>query len=74
MRAFVALPCPPRLRAALKQALEVWHGTGASVRWSRPELVHLTLRFLGDHADPERLEQLGDGLGRAAVCHHGIFV
>lgn len=68
MRAFVALPCPPLLRAALGQALEAWRRTGASIRWSRPELVHLTLRFLGDHADPERLERLGAGLGRAAAA------
>ncbi|HET6341893.1 MAG TPA: 2'-5' RNA ligase family protein, partial [Gemmatimonadota bacterium] len=62
MRAFIALPCPSRLRAALEQALEGWRGTGAAVRWSRPERVHLTLRFLGDHADPDRLERLGAGL------------
>ena len=74
MRAFVALPCPPRLRAALKQALEGWRGTGTSVRWSRPELVHLTLRFLGDHADPDRLERLGDGLGRAAARAHPLTI
>lgn len=68
MRAFVALPCPPRLRAALGQALEEWRESGTSIRWSRPELVHLTLRFLGDHADPERLERLGVALGRAAAA------
>lgn len=36
------------------------------MRWSRPEGVHLTLRFLGDHADPERLERLDAALARAA--------
>ena len=68
MRAFVALPCPPRLRAALGQALEAWRGAGTSVRWSRPEGVHLTLRFLGDDADRDRLEELGGRLGRAAAA------
>ena len=68
MRAFVALPCPPRLGAALGRVLEAWRRTGTSVRWVRPGAVHLTLRFLGDHADRERLERLGRALGRAAAA------
>ncbi|HET9582179.1 MAG TPA: RNA 2',3'-cyclic phosphodiesterase [Gemmatimonadota bacterium] len=66
MRAFVALPCPSRLRAALAEALEEWRRTEASVRWSRPEGFHLTLRFLGDDAGPDRLDRLAAALGRTA--------
>ena len=67
MRAFVALPSPPRLRAALGEALEGWRRSGAAVRWSRPEQIHLTLRFLGDDADPDRLARLDAALGLAAA-------
>jgi 2'-5' RNA ligase len=61
--------------AALGQALEGWRRTGgSSVRWSRPEQVHLTLRFLGDQADPERLERLGAGLDGAAAASPPLLV
>ncbi len=68
MRAFVALPCPPKLGAALAEALGGWRRTGAAVRWSDPAKVHLTLRFLGDDADPGRLGQLAGGLARVAAA------
>lgn len=66
MRAFVALPCPPRLRAVLAEVLEEWRRTETAVRWSRPEGIHLTLRFLGDDAGPDRLDRLAAALGRTA--------
>ena len=66
MRAFVALPCPPRLRAALVEALDGWRRTQAAVRWAIPEQIHLTLRFLGDDADSDRLGRLDAGLARVA--------
>lgn len=74
MRAFVALPCPPGLEAALGRALGGWRRTGAAVRWSDPGKVHLTLRFLGDDADPARLERLASGLARAAAAVRPLVV
>ena len=50
IRAFVAVDLPEEARAALGEvgaALAGWVARGA-VKWVRPELMHLTLRFLGD--------------------------
>ncbi len=52
LRLFVALAVPPevkaRLAAAQQELRAQWPARAAS--WTRPEQVHLTLRFLGDVA------------------------
>ena len=48
MRLFIALTLPPSLKtelAALQQALRA---ARAEVAWTKPENLHLTLRFLGE--------------------------
>jgi 2'-5' RNA ligase len=58
LRAFFAVELPERLRggiAALQSELAV---TGESVRWVRPESLHVTLRFIGEIPVPTA-ESLG---------------
>ena len=70
MRAFVAVFPPPELREeALARARRL--SLRGRVRWSKPENVHLTLKFLGDVR-----EEILDGLCAAVeeVCgHHTTF-
>ena len=70
MRAFVAVFPPPELREeALARARRL--SLRGRVRWSKPENVHLTLKFLGDVR-----EEILDGLCTAVeeVCeHHTTF-
>jgi 2'-5' RNA ligase len=70
VRAFVAVFPPPELREeALARARHL--SLRGRVRWSKPENVHLTLRFLGDVR-----EEMLDGLCAALeeVCeHHTTF-
>jgi len=66
VRAFVALPCPPELRRAIASELEEWRGLGGGVRWTPPERIHLTLRFLGDSTPDEIEEVAGDLRGISA--------
>lgn len=65
VRSFVALPCPPRLRAAIAGA--PWRASTAPIRWTDATRAHLTLRFLGA-ARLEQLERLDQGLARAAAA------
>lgn len=67
-RLFIALELPEevlraigRVQADLKSAL----GTG-SLRWTRPEGIHLTLKFLGDVPD-ERVKAIEAGIMEAAA-------
>ncbi|MBK8985763.1 MAG: RNA 2',3'-cyclic phosphodiesterase [Chloroflexi bacterium] len=52
IRAFVAVQLPAEVRTELGLMVDVLAGQTAerSVRWVKPELIHLTLRFLGDTA------------------------
>jgi 2'-5' RNA ligase len=48
LRLFVACELPPEMKSALSALQETLRRQGApSVRWVRPEGIHLTLKFLG---------------------------
>lgn len=75
MRLFVALCPPPEILRELLAATDDLRGAGrdwagpGSVRWTRPELLHLTLAFLGEVDDTTRAAlavRLARAAGRAA--------
>ncbi|HXJ93336.1 MAG TPA: RNA 2',3'-cyclic phosphodiesterase [Terriglobia bacterium] len=69
MRAFVAIDLPDEIRAALarEQArLKAACAHHRHVRWTRPEGLHLTLRFLGEIEQAQAASAIAafQGLGR----------
>jgi len=64
MRSFVAIELPGRVRESLAALRERLRKSGAAASWVREENMHLTLRFLGDVAEPD-LERLSETLGEA---------
>jgi 2'-5' RNA ligase len=52
VRMFIAIPLPAEVRSALGQVSTVLAAQAPTraVRWVKPELMHVTLRFLGDTA------------------------
>jgi RNA 2',3'-cyclic 3'-phosphodiesterase len=71
IRSFLAIEIGGDARPAVRDLLLRLRDTGADVAWTRPEHIHLTLKFLGGVA-PERLEALGARL-RSAVAGHPAF-
>ena len=61
MRLFIALNLPEAVRALVFRAPEPLREKASGVRWSRPENLHLTIRFLGE-VDAEVEENLSMGL------------
>ena len=65
MRAFIAIDLPEPLHAALADAQQSFRGACRDARWTRPEGIHLTLKFLGEISDAqtkqvvEALAQIG---------------
>ena len=69
IRSFVALPCPPELRASIARAVDVWTKSSDGVRWVDPSTSHLTLKFLGN-AGADQLNRLDERL-RAITTNVG---
>ena len=65
MRAFIAIDLPEALHAALTEAQHHFRSAAPDARWTRPEGIHLTLKFLGETSDAqtkqvvEALAQIG---------------
>jgi len=65
MRAFIAIDLPDNIRAALRHAQTSFRSAAPAARWTQPEGIHLTLKFLGEVSDRkvaevcESLKKLG---------------
>ena len=70
VRAFIAIALEPGLVAELKKVQQELQASlpDDSVRWTRPEQLHLTLKFFG-HVAAQRLNDLTSALNRA--CRRG---
>ncbi len=65
MRLFVAITLNDDIRQALARVQARLRPTCDGVRWVEPELLHLTVKFLGDVADG-RVPDVSEGLALAA--------
>lgn len=63
MRAFVAIDLPKELHAALSREQSVLRRAAPDARWTRPEGIHLTLKFLGEITD-RQCERVREALGQ----------
>ncbi|SPE23168.1 2'-5' RNA ligase [Acidobacteriia bacterium SbA2] len=65
MRAFIAIHLPEEIRATLRRKQAAFRSVSPDARWTQPEGIHLTLKFLGEVPDPkvravsESLKKLG---------------
>ncbi len=51
MRLFIAIELPEDIKQAIAKVQEQLRSSGASANWTRPEGIHLTLKFLGEVPD-----------------------
>jgi 2'-5' RNA ligase len=65
IRAFIALPLPEDIKETLQTAINRIREKNRSVRWVRPDALHITLKFLGDIPE-DLLERLPQALDEAA--------
>jgi 2'-5' RNA ligase len=63
MRAFIAIDLPEFVRAALAETQQTFRQVCRDVRWTRPEGIHLTLKFLGEISDAQT-QQVVEALAR----------
>jgi 2'-5' RNA ligase len=48
MRAFIAIDLPESIRTALRRKQASFRSASPEARWTQPEGIHLTLKFLGE--------------------------
>jgi 2''-5'' RNA ligase len=81
IRTFIAAEIPPDVREELTSSIAGFKETAPFVKWSHPDNLHLTLRFLGDVKEGD-LEELFDAVADAVaavppfaleVCGVGAF-
>lgn len=65
MRAFIAIELPESIREALAREQARFRGVCPDARWTRPEGIHLTLKFLGQISD-DQVEEVKKALGQLA--------
>ena len=56
MRAFIAIDLPENIRAALRRIQASFRSAAPAARWTQPEGIHLTLKFLGEISDRKVME------------------
>ena len=68
MRIFIAVELPASIKAEVWAFQEALVHTSASIRWTRPESLHLTLKFLGE-IEEARLSEIMNVVQRVAASH-----
>ncbi len=61
MRAFIAIDLPEPIHAALSRHQAAFRAACPDARWTRPEGIHLTLKFLGEISETQA-KQVTDAL------------
>lgn len=56
IRSFVAIPIPDNIKKNVQDFIEPLRVHDSSIRWVKPEGIHITLKFLGD-VEEERFER-----------------
>lgn len=56
IRSFVAIPIPDTIKKSVQDWIEPFRRHDSSIRWIKPEGIHLTLKFLGN-VEEERFEK-----------------
>lgn len=68
VRAFIALDVNAEIARAIDRLTSELRTPHDAINWVRGEKLHLTLRFLGDAVDSQRLPRLVDGLEQVAAA------
>ncbi|MBI2816776.1 MAG: RNA 2',3'-cyclic phosphodiesterase [Acidobacteria bacterium] len=63
MRTFIAIDIPEKIRASIGELMATLKPAATNIRWSRPEGLHITLKFLGE-LQPARIEQVKQSLSQ----------
>ncbi len=64
MRLFISIELPLEIKQGIAKVQEELRKTGANAGWTRPEGIHLTLKFMGEVVE-SRVEEIRNALASA---------
>ena len=67
MRLFVAIDIPAVIRENIRELIGTLKPAATNIRWSRPEGLHLTIKFLGE-AQPAQLDAIKSSLANVHLA------
>jgi len=73
MRVFVALDIDDTVRDAIALFLDGMRGFAPEARWVRPESLHVTLKFIGEHSE-EKVEEIKRALENVQASSFELHV
>ena len=77
MRLFIAIELPDEIKQGIARIQEQLRKAGASAGWTRPEGIHLTLKFLGEVPEAkaqqivQALDAAAKGIGKLSLTVEG---
>jgi len=71
MRLFIALPLEQSVKSALGNIISDLKPHGGSVKWVKPDNIHMTLRFLGE-TDEKQVDKIKAVIDEVAGQHHCV--
>jgi 2'-5' RNA ligase len=72
-RVFIAIPVPVEIQQAMVDLQKRLRGVLPQIRWTKPEGMHLTLKFLGDVED-HRSDQIEKALSEITACQQAFLL
>ena len=79
MRVFVAIDLPPEVREKITRFLDGVRGFSEQARWTHPESLHVTLKFIGEQSEDQvaavikNLETVQANCFRLRFAGYGFF-
>lgn len=66
MRLFIAIELPEEIKGAIGALQDRFRASGLGANWTRPEGIHLTLKFLGD-VEEKKIDSINAAMEQAAA-------
>lgn len=73
IRSFIAIELPPPIKVIIGDIQNKLKSSGSDVRWTRPEGIHLTLKFLGN-VEEERIPEISNIIERCSMVNTSFML
>lgn len=73
LRCFIAVELPETVKSSLRDVLGILRKSDAAVRWTPPENIHLTIKFLGQ-TDESLIAPMKESLSKKLLTYKPFYI